>query len=88
MPAIRRMILFGSLAKGLATPKSDADILIVVDTSAHAARRDRLPDVLAALSPLPGPIDVSVLTRSEFDRALADGAPLVREALAGGIDLL
>jgi len=47
-----------------------------------------VPDLLAAMSPVPGPVDAFVLTQAEFDRARAEGAPLVREALAKGIDLL
>lgn len=43
--------------------------------------------MLAALSPLPCPVDLSVLTADEFERARGDDDPLVREALASGIDL-
>ena len=87
MPSIRRLILFGSLASGSATPRSDADILAIVDSSPHVAARPRVPDLLAAMSPVPGPVDPLVLTQAEFDRAQTDGTPLVREA-AKGIDLL
>jgi predicted nucleotidyltransferase len=88
LPLIQRLILFGSLAQGTPTPRSDADILVVVETSEHAQPRDRVPDVLRALSPLPCPVDVFVLTDDEFERARRDGNPLVREALGSGLDLL
>ena len=86
--SIRRMILFGSLVAGTPTPRSDADILVVVDTSLHAQSRDRVPDMLRAMSPLPCPVDLFILTKDEFERAQDEGAPLVREALGSGIDLL
>lgn len=88
IPSIRRVLLFGSLAHGIATPRSDADILIVVEASDEPQARDRIPPVLAAMSPLPCPIDLFVLTADEVDRARDRGDPLVREALAKGVDLL
>ena len=88
LQSVRRMILFGSLVAGTPTPRSDADILVVVDTSVHARSRDRVPDLLRAMSPLPCPVDLFILTKDEFERAREEGAPLVREALASGIDLL
>jgi len=88
LPSIEGMRLFGSLASGTPTPRSDADILIVVKTSEYGRPADRLPDMLRALAPLPCPVDLFVLTREEFETARPDGAPVVREALANGIDLL
>jgi predicted nucleotidyltransferase len=82
------MILFGSLASGTPTPRSDADILVVVETSEHAQPRDRVPDLLRAMSPLPCPVDLFVATRDEFERARREQSPFVREALATGIDLV
>jgi predicted nucleotidyltransferase len=88
VPSVRRAVLFGSLARGVPTPQSDADLLIVVETSQHAQPRDRVPELLGAMSPLPCPIDMFVLTSDEVDAAHKRGDPLVREALAAGIDLL
>jgi predicted nucleotidyltransferase len=87
-PAISRVILFGSLVSGIPTIRSDADLFVIVHDSPHAHPRDRVPDMLAALSPLPCPIDLFVVTELEVEGALANGAPLVREAMAGGIELL
>ena len=84
---IERVILFGSLVAGTPTPRSDADLLVVVRTN-DAPPRDRVPVLLAAFSPLPCPLDLFVLTADEFARAQAEAQPLVREALAHGIDLL
>lgn len=88
MPSIRRMILFGSLVAGTPTPRSDADILVIVDRSEHPCARDRLPDLLRAMAPLPSVVDLFVLTCDELDGAQRADAPLVREALTHGIDLL
>ncbi len=88
LPSIQQMILFGSLAAGIPTPRSDADILVVVETSEHSQARDRVPELLSAMAPLPCPVDLLVLTRDEFERARREDVPLVREALAGGFELL
>jgi predicted nucleotidyltransferase len=86
-PSIQRAILFGSLAHGTPTPRSDADLLIVVEASEQVQPRDRVPAMLAALSPLPCPVDLFVLTGDELVAAEQRGDPLVREALSHGIDL-
>ena len=49
---------------------------------------DRVPALLQAMSPLPCPIDLFVLTNDEMARAQQDTDPLVREALTSGIELL
>jgi predicted nucleotidyltransferase len=81
------MILFGSLAAGIPTPRSDADILVVVETSERRGR-DRLPEILAAMSPLPCPVDLRVITVEELATAGQRGDPLLREVMKNGFDLL
>ncbi len=88
VPAIRRVRLFGSLVAGIATPRSDADLVVVVESSHHAESRDRIPEILRALSPLPCPVDLFVLTEAEVERLSAEGSPLLRVALDTGLDLL
>ena len=46
LPALRRVILFGSLVAGIPTPRSDADLLVVLSESDHREPRDRVPEVL------------------------------------------
>jgi predicted nucleotidyltransferase len=87
MRSIRRVLLFGSLVDGISTPRSDADLLVVVADSPHANPRDRVPEVLLALSPLPCPVDLFVFTEHEAARHLDEGAPLLRVAFRG-LDLL
>jgi len=82
------MILFGSLVAGIPTPRSDADILVIVESAEPRSGRDYLPEVLAVMSPLPCPVDLYVLTVEEFAAARERGEPLLREALTNGIDLL
>jgi predicted nucleotidyltransferase len=88
IPAIRRVLLFGSLAHGGATPRSDADLLVVVERSEEREPRDRVPEVLRALLPLPCPVDLFVLTPEEVQRHAEEGHPLLREAVTRGRDLL
>jgi predicted nucleotidyltransferase len=82
------VLLFGSFATGTPTPRSDADLLVVVEASDWADPRERVPDVLRALAPLPCPVDLFVLTSEEVERARAEDDPLVRVAVTEGIDLL
>ena len=88
IPGTRRVILFGSLVAGIPTPRSDADLLVILDSSAHREPRDRVPEVLRALRPLPCPVDVFVLTVQELERHTSERDPLLREALSHGRDLL
>ncbi len=88
IPTIQRIVLFGSLVTGNATPRSDADILVVVEQSNHEQPRDRVPEFLKAFSPLPCPIDLFVLTSAEVERYRTEGSPLLRVALGTGIDLI
>jgi len=88
VPGVRRVILFGSLVAGIPTPRSDADLLVVLDQSEHPEPRARVPQMLRALSPLPCPVDLFVLTAQELERGVVEGQPLVRVALGHGRDLL
>jgi predicted nucleotidyltransferase len=88
LPALRRIILFGSLVAGIPTPRSDADLLVVLAESDHREPRDRVPEVRRALRPLPCPVDLFVLTSEELDQHTREGHPLVREARERGRDLL
>ncbi len=88
IPEIRRIILFGSLVNGIPTPRSDADLLVEVSSSAHEDPRDRGVEVLRAMSPLVCPVDVFVYTTRELNELAASGSPLVTAALRDGKNLL
>ncbi len=85
-PSIRRVILFGSLVNGIAVPKSDADLLVIVDSSPFGNPRDRIPEMLRAFAPLPCPLDLFIWTTSELERE--SKSPFALAALSGGIDVL
>lgn len=60
-----RVILFGSAARGTMSPDSDIDLLVVdrtVENARHEAQRIR-----RALSDLPFPFDVVVMSRDRFE---------------------
>jgi predicted nucleotidyltransferase len=64
--APRRILLYGSRAIGTARPESDYDLLIVWrDENPPAARA---ATVRRALLDLGAPLDIAVVTPSEFDR--------------------
>jgi predicted nucleotidyltransferase len=88
LPAIRRVVLFGSLVSGIPTAHSDADLLVVLETSPHDRSRDRIPSMLQALRPLPCPVDLFIFTDKELQQLSKAGAPVVRLALETGRDLL
>ena len=88
LPEIRRILLFGSLVRGIPTPRSDADLLVEIAESGHERPGDRLPAMLRALSPLPCPVDLFVYTTDELQAMVAEDSPLVRVALRDGVDLL
>jgi len=88
LPALRRVILFGSLVTGIPTPRSDADLLVVLSESAHREPPDRVPEVRRALMPLPCPVDLFVLTSEELNRHRHERHPLIRQALEHGRTLV
>jgi predicted nucleotidyltransferase len=81
---VREVWLFGSLARGNATPRSDADLLIVLDRDARRPM-DRTPEFLVLLEGLGRPTDVRVLTAAEWKAR--DGTALHREVVTRGIRL-
>ena len=88
MPSLRRVVLFGSLVSGVPTPRSDADLLIEVERSDHGEIRDRIPEALRALAPLPCPVDLFVLTSEEIERFSRSGSALLRVVLRDGLRLV
>ncbi len=83
-PEVREAWLFGSLARGDATPRSDADLLFVVETDPRRSI-DRIPDFLGDLEGIDRPCDVLVLTEAEW-RARA-GSRFHREVTRRGLRL-
>ncbi len=79
---IQQVFLFGSCARRDNTPRSDADLLIIVKQDTRRPL-DRIPEYLIAFSNLPVPVDVLVYTEDEVSQAQASGNPFIREAMKG-----
>lgn len=60
-----RIMLFGSYAKGTATPASDVDLLVVYDTALPVDRRSAL--VAPFIVGYSVPIDIHIYTPDEVD---------------------
>ncbi len=83
-PEVQRAILFGSFARGRGGPRSDLDIVLIVD-SCSLDPRDR-PCHYAPVSPRP--VDLFVYTTEEVDAMADDPPPVLHEALQQGVELL
>jgi predicted nucleotidyltransferase len=81
-PEVRRAILFGSFASGGGGPRSDLDIVLVVERC-DLDPRDRAARYAPASA---RPVDLHVYTIEEASRL--GRTPLLRTALERGIDLL
>ena len=81
---VREVWLFGSLARGNATPRSDADLLIVVDEDPRRPM-DRIPEFLLLLQGVGRPTDVLILTTAEWKAR--EGTALHREVVSRGVQL-
>ncbi len=78
-----KIILFGSFVSGEATPDSDIDLLIILNTHLPAAERQRL--VSRLLYPRIAPMDIIVKTPAEIQSAQQMVDPFIREILRDGV---
>lgn len=62
---IRRIVLYGSRARGAATPDSDFDLLVV--EADPVSKREEVSLLRLAVSDLPHPVDVWVMGEVEFE---------------------
>ncbi|WP_255592311.1 nucleotidyltransferase domain-containing protein [Thermosulfurimonas sp. F29] len=74
---VEKVVLFGSLAEGRATTRSDADLLIITDGDF----RDRWTEWILHFTRAPLPVDVIPVKKERLD------LPLARRALTRGIVL-
>jgi len=85
-PEVQRVVWYGSFIEGTPTPRSDADLCVVVGDDAagvagtprHARGADYLPD-----SATPVPLDLAVLTATEY-AALPTWSPAWARAIERG----
>lgn len=82
-PEVRRVLLFGSFARGDFTPRSDIDLLVVL-ASSDLPVPDRIARALGACGSYP--TDVFPLTEEELRQRLAAGDPFWTRAMAEGIE--
>jgi len=76
-PELRKVVLFGSLARGEATPRSDADLLFVVEEAGPFLERPAR--YLPFFEDFGFPVDLLVYTEPELERV-----PLAKRALKEG----
>ncbi|MDH5428717.1 MAG: nucleotidyltransferase domain-containing protein [Nitrospirota bacterium] len=60
-----KIILFGSYARGEATPDSDVDLLVIEPEILH--KRDEMVRLRKVLRPMRIPVDVVVASKQEID---------------------
>ncbi len=80
--APRRIILFGSQARGDADARSDVDLLVVLDGVTN--RRDASVAILRSLADLTVPADIVVTTPEEIARRGHVVGTVLRSALREG----
>jgi len=86
-PDLKSVYLFGSLANGTPTPRSDADLVVILRKGA-ARRMDRIPPLLKLFGKSPLPLDLHPYTEAEWEAALGRDDPFVRRVRRDGMDLL
>ena len=84
---VRKIALFGSLAAETHTPRSDADILILLREDSRRFM-DRIPEFLRAFRDARIPVDVFPYTEAEFARLLAEENPFALRVQADLIPLI
>jgi predicted nucleotidyltransferase len=77
-PDVKRVLLFGSYARGDFSARSDLDLLIVLNGS-HQPLKDRIDDFLADCTAYP--TDVFPLTEGELRDRVRAGEPFWTRAL-------
>ena len=80
----RRIVLFGSYARGDATPDSDVDLLVILSFGGSAFRKS--VEIVTRANP-DFPVDLLARRPVDTQRRYAEGDPLIREALDHGVVL-
>jgi predicted nucleotidyltransferase len=84
---VRRVLLFGSLARGEDSTRSDADIVVILRESRHRRIFDRTHDFRPYFSPAHIPVDVLAYTEAEVERMRSRGNPFMCQVLSEGVML-
>ena len=83
---VLRVILFGSLVQGDYGPRSDADLLIILNSDKRR-RIDRIPEFLHSFSDVSVPVDVLPLTVKEVQKELDNNNLQIQRILKDGIEI-
>ena len=78
----RRIVLFGSAARGDMTADSDLDLLVIVTEPAH--RRALAQEIYRNLHGIPVPVDIVVATEQDIERYGDKVGTILRPALKEG----
>lgn len=78
----RRIVLFGSAARGQMGPDSDLDLLVIVRQSVH--RRALAQEIYRNLHGIPLPVDVVVATEQDIEQYGDKIGTILRPALREG----
>ena len=77
-----KVVLFGSYANGTASPESDIDLLVILESD---LRRDHRQEAISqALRPRRVPIDILAYTPAEVQRCMQLPTSFVRHILTTG----
>ena len=79
---VRAVHLFGSFATGMATPRSDADVVVEVIGGADAALRERIAQAArSAFSEAPVPVELFVLDSERMQARWGVAGAVAREGV-------
>ena len=86
-PRVEKVVLFGSLVTGRQTPRSDADICVILREEDQRRPMDRIPEFLGFFLKTPVPVDLLVYTRDEVEERLREGNRFLAEIVEKGMTL-
>lgn len=85
-PTVRKVILFGSLARGDHGARSDADVLVIL-ASSDVPPRERLSRILPHFDAAPIAVDVIPLTEEEVRARQERGDRFIARILSEGVEI-
>jgi predicted nucleotidyltransferase len=86
-PEVVAIYLFGSFAQGVPTPRSDADILVVVTPSALPLVEQLKESFVEAFLAVSVPVELFVLANDRVEESVKSGRGLAATALREGLIL-